>query len=75
MKTNKLPLDTWIEDTSKDSGITHIMYHVFDEYVEGNIGTASIMVRFEDGTESAWYHPPTLNFRDVVQKEGYLFGY
>ncbi|AHK11457.1 hypothetical protein S140_47 [Shewanella sp. phage 1/40] len=66
-------LDIWIEDHSKASGITHIMYHVFDEYVEGSIGTASIKVRFEDDTESGWYHPPS-EFTDVAQK-GYLFGH
>ena len=56
-------LDTWIpiEETS----IRHIgcegvkvMYTLFDEYTEGNVGMTSVRFLFEDGTESEYYHPP-----------------
>ncbi len=56
-------LDTWIP--IEETNMTHIgyegvkvMYTVFDEYMEGNVGTASIKFLYEDGTESKYYHPP-----------------
>jgi len=63
-----IKLDTWYE--IEDECITHKMYHCFDEYCEEGLCTSSIKVKFKDGTESGWYHPPKDTVDAQTKHEG-----
>lgn len=74
-----MKLDEWVSLSdnpnivvSSNSGFTHYMYSVFDEYCEDGVYTASVKFKLKDGSETGWYHPPkTLN---AVCEGNYLFG-
>lgn len=63
-------LDVWY--TVKADGITHKMFHCFEEDCEGSLCTASVKVKFSDSTESNWYHPPKV-LVDTDVKPEWLF--
>ena len=63
-----MKLDMWIP--IEETGIwctgfegVKVMYTLFEDYIEDNVGTPSVKFLYEDGTESKYYHPP----KDTVE--------